>query len=79
MRDKHCVSSFCYSSFGSNQSSEEVGDGSSSWLWKFHPVGCGSLWSAPTAGKPVGNEPFVRMDGPGYSMTCEREVAREGR
>jgi hypothetical protein len=29
-----------------------------------YPVG-------PGKGKPVGNEPFARMDGPGYSMTCE--------
>ena len=29
---------------------ESVGTGD------LHSVGCGSLWNAPTAGKPIGNE-----------------------
>jgi hypothetical protein len=57
---------FCCLLFGSNQTSGEVRGQKSSWHWRFGPAGCGSLWSAPTAGNTIGNESFRRKNWPGY-------------
>jgi hypothetical protein len=53
---KHCVFSFCCYRLGASKPVKKLEIGEPVGTVDFNSVGCGPLWSAPTAGKPVGND-----------------------